>query len=152
MAGKNNKKGKLTWKFELLVIPDGTCEGQRAGAIAQGHTVGLDLAPKFSGPGRHLPPHPAVLRFKKPGASGLTRVAEGGQDREMAPPWHLWAPSWRAAAKATLPFLPGRLPGSQAWEPPGKPALGKVEEGSLKKALSRTWSDRAWGHSVAVEG
>lgn len=57
------------------------------------------------------PPQPAVLRFKKLRVSGLTRVAEGDHNKEMASPWHLGASSWQAAAKATLSFLPGCLPG-----------------------------------------
>lgn len=39
----------------------------------------------------------------------------------------------------------GVCQGSEAWEPPRKPALGKVKEASLKKAPSKTWSDQVLG-------
>lgn len=135
-------------KSELLIFPDGTHEVQRAGVTcSRSHNMAGTSTRVFAPQDRHLPTTPCVLRFKKARAAGLTRVAEGGQDREMASPWHLSAPSWRAAAKATLPFLPGRRPGQL-----GMRALGKAEAASLKKAPPRTWSDRAWGHGVATEG
>lgn len=59
--------------------------------------------------------------------------------------WYLWAPSWRAAAKATLSFLPGCLPGQLGLEPPGKLSLDKVKEASLKKTPCKTWGEQTLG-------
>lgn len=39
----------------------------------------------------------------------------------------------------------GVCQGDWACEPPGKLALGKVKEASLKKAPSKMWSDQALG-------
>lgn len=52
----------------------------------------------------------------------------------MASPWHLWTPYWQAAAKATLPFLPGCLPGQlgvgTSWKAGSEQGEGGLSEES----------------------
>ena len=143
-GGGNKKRRKLTWRSELHIFPDGEHEAQKAGVTcSRSHSrAGTSTRGFRPSGGSIFLPGPALLRFEKPRPvrthQGLSKGVRTGK-------WLLPHTSGLLPAeqlpKATLSFLPGRLPGQLGmgafWKASSGPGEGGVSEESTLPDMKR---------------
>lgn len=119
--------------------------------LAQGHTAGLEPAPKVS----DLPTRPCSVEVQETQTVRTHQGCRGGSGQGNGFPLHFWVPSWRAVAKGHAVFPPwaaaraARHGSLLEKASSGQGEGGLSEESTLPPGHEMT---RPWGHGVAMEG